>query len=101
MTTKVTWRVQPNPTGVYRSFKRRGWPSGHSSCNMFFMIECEDEYYPSDVREGKHKPLKLKFRDDAAKSNSVRTFTRTFATLSELKAWVSERDIEKMRSQLC
>jgi len=27
--TKLVWRVQPAPTGPYRSFEARGWPMAH------------------------------------------------------------------------
>jgi hypothetical protein len=59
---KIKWRVQEAATGPYRSFTRRGWPSGcgigELECHNF-LVYCDDEYIPALVKTGKHKPLTL------------------------------------------
>jgi hypothetical protein len=62
---KVVWHVAPVPTGRYRSFERRGWPTANYGKHGLIAasISCDDEYYPSDVREGKHAPLTVRIAD--------------------------------------
>lgn len=58
---KLVWVVAPEPTGRYRSFERRGWPTcwwGRDGKPAAF-IECEDAYRPADVALGDHKPLRV------------------------------------------
>lgn len=59
-TTKLTWRVASKPTGAYRSFFRRGWPTAEDkSGNPLFRITCADDYVPSKVKTGDHAELSL------------------------------------------
>lgn len=45
MTIKLKWRVQPEPTGRYRSFDHRGWPSAdYPNGQGAASIHCEDDY---------------------------------------------------------
>jgi hypothetical protein len=58
---KLIWRVDPAPTGPYRSFATRAWPSAHDSQeNPVARILCEDEYRPVNVREGRHRLLRVR-----------------------------------------
>jgi hypothetical protein len=55
---KLKWYVQSAPTGRYRSFARRGFPSA-SYANLpqecaAVSLHCEDDYIPSDVKIGNH-----------------------------------------------
>lgn len=56
---KYRWKVAPEPTGKYRSFEHRSWPTafevstGHWVC----YIRCEDEYVPRRVAAGDHREL--------------------------------------------
>lgn len=61
---KVKWKVYEAPTGQYRTFFERGWPTARSECQFFFMVRCEDEYVPAKAKIGDHGPLTLAFRDD-------------------------------------
>lgn len=57
---KLKWRVAPVPTGRYRSFEERAWPSAeyrNGDQDAAARITCEDEYKPQDVRDGNHRPL--------------------------------------------
>ena len=63
---KLIWRVDPAPTGRYRSFQKRGWPSAHyddKDERPAAMIQCEDDYDPQDVRAGTHKELTVYVAD--------------------------------------
>jgi len=86
---KIKWEVSPAPTGQFRTFHWRGWPTGRTDCGMTLLIGCEDDYVPKRVRSGDHRPLKLKFRDDTAPGSPIRVFKREFATLADLKAFAS------------
>lgn len=55
-TPKIKWKVGEKPTGMYRAFQSREWPT---ACYVVgdryaFSISCEDEYRPADVKSGKH-----------------------------------------------
>ncbi len=57
---KLKWRVDPPPTGRYRSFEKRSWPlASYPDGSSAFYIRCEDEYTPSSAKNGKHKELTL------------------------------------------
>ena len=58
MPRSIRWEVSPKPTGLYRSFHRRGWPIGfHKETGQRVLIRCAEEYSPKAVREGTHPPL--------------------------------------------
>lgn len=64
MSVKLVWRVDPVPTGRFRSFQRRGWPSAdYADGSPAFMLSSDDEYVPAKVRAGDHKPLELRVAD--------------------------------------
>lgn len=96
---KIKWEVEEAPVGRYRSFQKRGWPTGRTDCGMFFAIRCADAYVPRNVKTGEHAPLKLVFRDDRVRGSNTRVFTREFATLAELKAFAAALDLDKMRAK--
>lgn len=57
---KLKWRVAEAPTGPYRAFQRRGWPTATlGNDRTAFHILCADAYVPAFVREGKHGPLTI------------------------------------------
>jgi hypothetical protein len=86
---KIVWRVSPAPTGPYRSFSHRGWPSAdYADGRTCAYISCEDSYEPRLVREGNHAPLTLRIADYSVVGGSWqwRKAKSTFATLAEAKA---------------
>lgn len=89
---KIRWRVQPAPTGTYRSFHRRGWPTGECG-DFFFMIGCEDDYVPARVRSGDHSELSL----SVGLGSKTFRYSRRFKTLEELKQFAAERDLDVLR----
>lgn len=67
---KITWRVEPEPVGLYRSFSTRAWPIAHyedGSCAFRITCDTENEYDGSytahKARTGEHPPLTVWFAD--------------------------------------
>lgn len=57
---KIKWTVSPAPTGRYRSFFSRAWPSASFECGSYAaVLSCVDEYVPSRVRSGDHAEIKI------------------------------------------
>jgi hypothetical protein len=90
---KLKWRVGTIPTGRYRSFEKRAWPSAdYADGRIAAHITCEHSYRPSMVRDGIHSPLTVRVADYSLPSNTTdnRGFTWVtlkgrFATLAEAK----------------
>lgn len=61
MTTKpkIKWKVGSPPTGRYRSFEKRGWPSATIGPDdqPIASITCEDDYTPQRAKGGGHGEL--------------------------------------------
>src|SRR5208282_1286331 len=92
---KIRWKVDSAPTGRYRSFSKRGWPSAdYANGDIAAHILCEDEYIPSNIKEGKHAPLTVHVADwnippeERGKRGAFvwRKIKGTFATLKEAQA---------------
>jgi hypothetical protein len=86
MKNQIKWLVEEAPTGRYRSFHRRGWPTAKHKITgrTLFSIGCEDDYI-----NGKPPHGLLSLR--VAKSNENDSWDwvvlkRKFETLAELKA---------------
>lgn len=89
------WKVQEAPTGRYRSFSRRSWPTGFSDKTQSMVvasISCEDEYISARVKTGEHKPLKVRLaiankeeKREELGTWSWRTLKGEFKTLKEAK----------------
>ncbi len=61
---KLKWRVDSPPTGRYRSFDRRGWPTAdYPNGDFAASIVCADEYIPSKIKSGEHAPLEVWIAD--------------------------------------
>ncbi|MFI5260776.1 MAG: hypothetical protein ACHQU0_03210 [Candidatus Paceibacteria bacterium] len=92
----LKWRVSSEPTGRYRSFGRRAWPSAeYPNGDAAAYVTSTDEYVPSQVREGKHAPLTVcvsqwwpEGSEERKKRGgfSWRKLTKQFATLKEAQA---------------
>lgn len=87
----IRWEVFPAPTGRFRSFYKRPWPTGHSKHGIYYSISCADEYIPAKLKIAKHKPLRLSFRD-TNDTRGMLTFKREFNTLDELKLFAKSID---------
>jgi hypothetical protein len=92
---KFKWKVAPAPTGHYRSFESRSWPSAkYPNGQPALLIRCEtDEYVPSKVKNGDHGVLSVCIAQYYGKKDrnqlgtfAWRTLKARFATLDEAKA---------------
>jgi hypothetical protein len=88
MANKVVYRVADKPTGMYRSFEHRGWPSGNyaGTDEPAVHISCEDDYVPWRVKTGEHAELTVRVADHSAKPCwQWRTLKKRCKTLQEAK----------------
>lgn len=86
---KVKWKVAEVPTGRYRSFDTRGWPTASYEDGSFAgSIYCtsNEAYVPSRVKTGNHAPLKLRIRNFSAPTWTCVISTSEFKTVDEAKA---------------
>jgi len=62
MELKFVWVVAEVPTGRYRSFQKRGWPTawynGRNGKPVAF-LSSEDDYVPANVKTGNHTEIKV------------------------------------------
>ena len=106
---KYKWKVAEPPTGRYRSFYTRGWPTAYylnKEQSPAAIILCEDEYIPRNVKTGKHKELTLIVNDytnpDPKNPNCEWVRKRAkqkFKTLKEAKEWFAK--FIKKNPQIC
>jgi hypothetical protein len=94
---KLVWKVAEAPTGRYRSFERRGWPTayfGKVDGWPAAFLSCADEYRPAQVRTGTHQPITVALchHQHPDKGSSWKTFRLKAAakTLDEAKKLVQE-----------
>ena len=90
--SKVVWRVSSVPTGMYRSFERRGWPAAdYSNGEPAASIHCADDYVPRNVKTGEHAELEVYVVDHSTKPNwTRRRLKRRCKTLQEAKQLVDK-----------
>lgn len=87
MATKLVWRVAPPPTGRYRSFKSRAWPSASfADFSPAAFLSCADAYEPRRVRDGSHGPISVRIADYSTFLFTWRRLKAKFRTLAEAKA---------------
>lgn len=85
---KLKWRVQEAPTGPYRSFHPRGWPSANyknERQDMCGDIWCDDNYTPFRAKSGQHQPLRVRISDYSVIPFKWLTLKARFKTLAEAK----------------
>lgn len=95
---KLKWRVSDVPTGRYRSFERRGWPSADfTNGDTAVGLYCKDEYRPADVKTGNHAEIVIRIADYSEPSNKEtgagftwRQLKKRAATLAEAKELASK-----------
>jgi len=61
---EVRWRVDPVPTGRYRSFEERGWPGlevkVQGQWDVLGQIFCDTAYSVRVAKSGEHAALRLR-----------------------------------------
>jgi hypothetical protein len=91
MANILKWKVDEAPTGRYRSFQSRGWPSAeYKDGRPAAAIYCEDSYEPANARTGKHAPLSVRVADHSVTPWKWRTVKQRFATLQEAKDGITK-----------
>jgi hypothetical protein len=91
---KIKWEVEPPPSGKWRSFERRGWPSAvfrTEKEHRAAIIHCADEYVPAKVKTGDHAKLAVSIADwrDGHKGEWLKMIPR-FSTLKQAKEFIAE-----------
>ena len=99
---KVKWKVSESPSGPFRSFTQRAWPSAEVNGKAAFTISCADEYVPALVKKGTHAELLLHVAVyDSEGKFKWQKFVKRFSTLTELKKfaqrYVNSREEEYSR----
>lgn len=57
---KIKWKVSEAPSGMYRSFYKRGWPKAYyENGDICAQIICKDSYTPSNIKTKQHAPIYL------------------------------------------
>lgn len=91
MLPKLKWTVGSEPTGRYRSFEHRAWPSADwPNGEGAAFIACEESYTPARARQGGHAPLTVYvavYRADGIGFDNRRLKSRP-ATIAEAKQLV-------------
>jgi len=87
---KIKWEVAPAPSGQYRSFEERCWPSAEfvmpdGTTYAAVRLHCEQEYNPGKVKTGNHPPIKIYVAVHSKTSFEWRALKKTFPTLDEAK----------------
>lgn len=86
----IKWKVAEAPTGQFRSFAHRCWPTAsYPGDKIAAQILCNDSYSAFTVRSGSHEPLKVMVADySVSPSWQWRVMKARFSTLDEAKAAV-------------
>lgn len=95
---KLKWLVAEPPSGRYRSFEKRAWPTADYAYTDFIAarISCEDPYRQADVKTGDHSELSVYVaqwanpRIPGQDAWVWRKLKARFATLAEAKAAAEE-----------
>lgn len=56
---KLKWKVSEAPTGRYRSFEFRHWPTAERGDKMAVSLSCKNDYVPAAVKVGNHEPIRI------------------------------------------
>jgi hypothetical protein len=91
---KLKWKMADAPSGRFKSFHKRGWPSATKAGTDIPMasIECEQSYTPAIAKDGTHGPLTVRIADwtpptDKTKARwQWRTLKERFTSLEAAKA---------------
>ena len=82
---KARWKVQPAPTGKFRSFHVREWPQyEREDDRLLGFISCEDGYDVNVAKSGEHRVLSLWITGSRRSNFKIGEAT----TLAEAKAEV-------------
>lgn len=86
MSIKLKWRVQPAPTGKWRSFSKRGWPSAeYDNGQMAITLICDDAYVPAKVKTGDHREITVRIAKYDGQRFTWHNIIKRAKTLEEAK----------------
>jgi hypothetical protein len=84
---KLKWKVSASPTGEYRSFQHRSWPTAEVIGVTVAQILCDDDYTPARSRsEDRHGELTVMVANRNECPWKWRRMKARFTTLSDAKA---------------
>ncbi len=87
---KLKWKIDPAPTSLYGSFRRRAWPTAcyAKSGRPAALIICEDSYSLETAKSGNHASLIILIADYSTLLASWKwvTLARKARTLDDAKA---------------
>jgi hypothetical protein len=91
---KLKWKMAEPPSGRFKSFHKRGWPSATmvGSDHPMVSIDCEDSYTPAIAKDGSHRELTVRIADWTKPTDSTqarwkwRTLKARFTSLEDAKA---------------
>jgi len=95
--SKLVWRVDPKPTGPYRSFQHRNWPAAHwhGSEQPAARIVCDVPYHPTIARTGHHPELRVRVAVPTGDGKwEWRQLLKRAKNLGEAKAFAAEYFIQ-------
>lgn len=81
----MRWRTSEKPTGRYRSFQRRAWPSLFDGEEIKAQIRCKDDYIPAHIKDAKHSELEVWIAVPDNGSFQWRRLIKRAKTLKEAK----------------
>ena len=87
---KIKWEASPVPTGKYRGFSTRVWPSASFENGAYAAtLSCADEYVPAKVKSGDHSEIIIRVAlhgvNPPESGLKTATLKRRAATLKEAK----------------
>lgn len=92
---KLKWYVDPEPTGQYRSFQRRGWPTCYSGnpdkedCELLAAIVSLDHHsYEGHYARATNLRLKVRIHFKVAGEDRTGLSKEEFSSIAEAKAWL-------------
>lgn len=93
----IKWVVDPPPTGRYRSFEKRHWPSAEYKDEPFkgrsagyLTTVLGEEYVPSSVKDGTHSEIEVRVYDWSVVGRRTLKLKATYKTLGEAKKALEE-----------
>lgn len=88
---KIKWRISEKPTGPYRSFQKRHWPSAYYSNKIpCASLDCSTQYSATSVKIGCHSEITVRVADHSQKPWQLRTLKARAKTLAEAKQMVAD-----------
>ena len=90
---KLIWKVGEKPTGAYRSFQKRGWPTAYwPDGEMTGFIFSDKSYTPKLAREGQNLNLEVWVKFPKGPNRRLKARASTLKEAKELLEAFIERN---------